>query len=157
MNFMHKIHHDEGIKAERTYQHLCQMSTLTILQFQHPKQFLEDSKNSACSITYEEHAMLQTQIQGHQLIETKLPFQESVNLNPATENQPIGGHPLKDSFKLQKMGSSPHPDVLVSVVSLSITPYCPQNFALMWCHKSLLKQNQTNHIHPFGTIERSIW
>ena len=43
---------------------------------------------------------------------------------------------MTDSSYIVLIRVLPHPEVLVSVVSFSITPYCPQNFALMWSHIS---------------------
>lgn len=131
--------------AECTYQPRYQMSTQSTPRLSHPVWFPVDSKNFACSITYEELVMLLIHIWDHLLIVIMLPFQESANLNSQIKmnkfKEDILGWP---HLKLWRISTLPHPEVLVSVVSFSITPYCPQNLALMRSHISFLQTKHAN-------------
>lgn len=126
------------------------MSTQSIPQLSHQVLFLVDSKNSACSTTYVELVKLLIHKWDHLLIVIMLPFQESVNLNSNTEINKLQEEEILrwPHFKPWMISSLPHPEVLVSVVSFFITPYCPQNFALMQSYILLTTKQQIYSYFP---------
>lgn len=118
--------------GKESYQLQFQMNALSIPQFLHQVLFLRDLKSSSCSTACAEHVKQQTQILGHQLDVKVLPFQEVENLEPKHGKTESTWYDYRKSTKLQGFMSVrkretvfiPQQDVLVSVISSSITPYC---------------------------------